>query len=127
MDRSGHRTIKPPDQAKSKLIWGENLSLSSKDLRRDYSAISRTPRYAASEEDEGLRAKVKASVLSLRSSFVSGELDMDGIKFHNLCLKEMEKINNDRPNGSPDRAAFLKGCMYDIADRCLLRFERPSL
>src|ERR1035437_948302 len=99
----------------------------AKDLRRDYSAISRTPRYAASEEDEGLRAKVKASVLSLRSSFVSGELDMDGIKFHNLCLKEMEKINNDRPNGSPDRAAFLKGCMYDIADRCLLRFERPSL
>jgi hypothetical protein len=29
MDRSGHGTIKPPDQAKSTLIWGENLSLSS--------------------------------------------------------------------------------------------------
>ena len=29
LDRSGHRTIKPPDQAKSTLIWPENLSLTS--------------------------------------------------------------------------------------------------
>jgi Flp pilus assembly protein TadD len=29
MDRSGHRTIKPPDQAKSRLNGPENLSLSS--------------------------------------------------------------------------------------------------
>jgi len=28
MDRFGHRTIKPPDQAKSKLNRQENLSLS---------------------------------------------------------------------------------------------------
>lgn len=111
---------------KRALLPDELIEL-AKDLRRDYSAVSRTPRYAASDEDEGLRAKVKARIQSLRSSFVSGELDMDGVGFHNLCLKEMEKINSDRPDGSPDRAAFLKGCMYDIADRCLLRFERPSL
>jgi hypothetical protein len=29
MDRSGHRTIKPPDHANSKMIWPENLALSS--------------------------------------------------------------------------------------------------
>jgi hypothetical protein len=29
MDRSGHRTIKPPDQAKSRLNGLENLALSS--------------------------------------------------------------------------------------------------
>jgi hypothetical protein len=31
MDRSGHRTIKPPDQAKSRLNGLENLALSSVD------------------------------------------------------------------------------------------------
>ncbi len=97
----------------------------AKELRRDYSAISRTSRYAESEEDERLRGQVKSTVQSLRSSFVSGELKLDGIAFHDLCLKEMDKINAGRPVGSVDRSAFLKGCMYDIADRCLLRFERP--
>jgi hypothetical protein len=34
MDRSGHRTIKPPDQAKSRLNGLENLALSSRELNK---------------------------------------------------------------------------------------------
>ena len=98
----------------------------AKDLRRDYAATSRTSRYSSSGDDDMLRARVKSTVQSLQSSLHSGDLNVDGKEFHALCLKRMDQINEDRPEGMPDRSAFLKGCMYDIADRCLLRFERSN-
>ena len=63
---------------------------------------------------------------SLQSSLHSGELNLNGKEFHTLCLTRMDQINEGLPEGTPDRSAFLKGCMYDIADRCLLRFERSN-
>lgn len=99
----------------------------AKELRRDYAAVSRTSKYSSSGEDETLRSTVKSTVQSLQSSLHSGELDLDGKEFHTLCLTRMDQINENRPEGMPDRSAFLKGCMYDIADRCLLRFERSNL
>jgi hypothetical protein len=104
----------------------ETMIRLAKELRRDYSSVSRISRYSPAEEDDGLRSRVKAKVQSLQSSLFSGDLDLNGVKFHDLCLKEMDQINKERPKGTPDRSAFLKGCMYDIADRCLLRFERAS-
>lgn len=98
----------------------------AKELRRDYAAVSRTSKYSSSGDDETLRSKVKSTVQSLQSSLHSGELNLNGTQFHSLCLTRMEQINESRPEGAPDRAAFLKGCMYDIADRCLLRFERSN-
>jgi hypothetical protein len=95
----------------------------AKELRRDYAAVSRTSKYSSTGEDETLRSRVKSTVQSLQSSLHSGELDLNGKEFHALCLARMDQINEDRPEGMPDRSAFLKGCMYDIADRCLLRFE----
>jgi len=98
----------------------------AKELRRDYAAVSRTSKYSSSGDDETLRSKVKSTVQSLQSSLHSGELNLNGTEFHSLCLTRMEQINESRPEGAPDRTAFLKGCMYDIADRCLLRFERSN-
>ena len=98
----------------------------AKELRRDYAAVSWTSKYSSSGEDETLRSTVKATVQSLQSSLCSGELNLNGKEFHTLCLKRMDAINENRPEGTPDRSAFLKGCMYDIADRCLLRFERSN-
>ena len=98
----------------------------AKELRRDYAAISRTSKYNTSGDDETLRSKVKSTVQSLQSSLHSGELNLNGTEFHSLCLTRMEQINESRPEGAPDRSAFLKGCMYDIADRCLLRVERSN-
>ena len=96
------------------------------DMRRDYATIARTSRYMEPEEVEHSQSQVKSEVLSLRARFVAGKLDLDGAGFHSLCLDRMDALNAARPTGSKDRSAFLKGCMYDIADRCLLRFERPS-
>jgi hypothetical protein len=98
----------------------------AKELRRDYAAASRTSKYSSSGRDEILRSRVKATVQSLQSSLHSGELNLNGKEFHTLCLTRMDQINENRPKGTPDQSAFLKGCMYDIADRCLLRFERSN-
>jgi hypothetical protein len=104
----------------------ETMIQLAKELRRDYSSVCRTSRYSPADDDDSLRSRVKAKVQSLQSSLLSGDLNLNGVKFHDLCLKEMDQINKERPEGTPDRSAFLKGCMYDITDRCLLRFERPT-
>lgn len=94
------------------------------ELRREYSRNLRTPRYADAEDTQDLLNRVRAEALSLRSRYVAGQIDVDAPTFHSLCLDCMDEINSERSDGEPDRSPFLKGCMYDIADRCLLRFER---
>jgi hypothetical protein len=90
----------------------------AKELRRDYSSVSRISRYSPPEDEDELRSKVKGKVQSLQSFLICGELSADGVQFHDLCLKAMDEINSEWLPGTPDRAAFLKGCMYDIADTC---------
>ena len=96
------------------------------DMRRCYGAESRTSRYLEAEEGERLQSRVKSEVMSLRARFVADQIDLDGAGFHSLCLERMDAVNAERDRGTADRSAFLKGCMYDIADRCLLRFARPG-
>ena len=95
------------------------------ELRRGYAATSRTPRYLESDDGERLQGRVKSEVMSLRARLISGQLDLDGAGFHSLCVDRMDAVNAERDASAEDRAAFLKGCMYDIADRCMLRFRRP--
>jgi hypothetical protein len=96
------------------------------DMRRDYAAASRTSRYLEPKEAERLQSRVKSEVMSLRARFAAGQLDLDGTEFHSLCLDRMDAVNADRGSAVENRSAFLKGCLYDIADRCLLRFARPT-
>jgi hypothetical protein len=96
------------------------------ELRRDYAAAVRTSRYIEPEEGARLQSRVKAEVMALRANFIAGRLSLDASGFHALCLDRMDAVNAERPEGSEDRSAFLQGCVYDIADRCLLRFERPA-
>jgi hypothetical protein len=96
------------------------------ELRRQYGKNLRTPRYADMEDTEDLLSRVSAEVLSLRSRYVAGQLDIDAPMFHTMCLDRMDAINDERPKGAPDRSSLVKGCLYDIADRCLLRFERMA-
>jgi hypothetical protein len=93
------------------------------DLRRGYADVARTPRYMASDEVHTMQLNVKTAIATLRARFVAGELDVDARGFHALCLQLMDEIAAEESTSRSD-SAFLKGCMYDIADRCLLRFER---
>ena len=96
------------------------------DMRREYARVARTSHYMEPEEVVRLQSRVKSEVMSLRARFVSGQSGLDGVGFHALCVERMDTVNGERSAGSQDRSAFLKGCMYDIADRCLLRFSRPE-
>lgn len=96
------------------------------DLRRRYTKHLRTPRYTDDDNTEELQNRVRAEVISLRSRYTAGQLEVDSPTFHAMCLDRMDVINSERPAGEPDRSSFLKGCLYEIADRCLLRFDRMA-
>ena len=94
------------------------------ELRRGYAATLRTSQYMRGDEREQLQNRVRSEIVSLRSRLIADQLDLDGASFHALCVERMDAINAE--HGGEDRSAFLKGCMYDIADRCLLRFTRAA-
>jgi hypothetical protein len=95
------------------------------ELRRDYASEIRTPRFLDLDESARLQSRVKAELASLRARFVAGQISVDGAAYHALCLNRMDAVNVEHSVGTQDRSAFLKGCMYDITDRCLHRFARP--
>lgn len=96
------------------------------DLRLGYAAKVRAAKYMEPEEAEDLQARVKSAAQVLGAKLEAGMLDMTGSQFHAHCLEKMESLNATRPVQEADRTAFLQGCLYDIADRCLLRFDRSA-
>jgi hypothetical protein len=97
------------------------------EMRLDYARAVRTSRYMQQDEASQLQGRVKSEVQTLSAKRAAGTLDLDGPAFHALCIDRMDAINASLPPDQGDRSAFLKGCMYDIADRCLLRFDRTGL
>ncbi len=95
------------------------------DLRRRYSAAVRTSRYMEDDQIERLQLLVQSKMASLRGAYVAGEIDPSGQGFHALCLKALDEVSQVETVEGTDAAGFLKGCMYDITDRCLHRFARP--
>lgn len=96
------------------------------EMRLDYSAAARTSRYMEPEDWYRLQGRVKSEVASLRARLVSGQLDLAPAEFHALCLERMDVPSTIGAVAGEEYSAIRKGCMYDIADRCLLRFTRPS-
>lgn len=96
------------------------------ELRRDYAQMMRTPRYMSENDVQAMQRRVKSELATLRAGQMAGELSADGATFHSLCLQKMDAINQNSSNSVDDQSAFLKGCMYDIADRCLHRFTRQE-
>lgn len=96
------------------------------DLRLSYSKLVRTSRYMTTKNAEKLQLRVKSELASLQARMMAGRLQLDGQGFHLLCLERMDAINSERSRDIEDQSAYLKGCMYDITDRCLHRFSRPA-
>ncbi|MFQ6310102.1 dsDNA nuclease domain-containing protein [Lysobacter capsici] len=96
------------------------------EMRRLYAAEARAPRYMEPNAVEAMQWRVKSKIASLQSKHDAGELDdLNDAQFHDLCLSSVDGLSNSLVSGI-DETAFLKGCMYDIADRCLLRFKREK-
>lgn len=95
------------------------------DLRLSYAKVVRTSRYMTTKNADKLQFRVKSELASLRARMMSGQLQLNGQGFHLLCLERMDVINSERGSDTDDQSGFLKGCMYDITDRCLHRFSKP--
>jgi len=104
---------------------GDEIIALAVDLRRAYSAAVRASHYMVDRDGPHLQGRVKSELMGLRAQYAAGQIDTNGVAFHALCLDRLEAINRERPQGTDHQAAFLQGCMYDIADRCLHRFARP--
>jgi hypothetical protein len=101
------------------------------EMRLAYAAEARTPRYLESGQVNHLQNLVKSEIMLLRTQFLAGKFDMDGVKlngigFHGRCVERLYNIGIEFGSGSENYSAFMKGCMYDIVDRCSLKFERPE-
>jgi hypothetical protein len=107
-------------------VLADDQILMAIELRRDYSQVVRTSRYMDDDLAKRLQSRVKAELTALRARFVAGQEPLDSAGFHLLCIERMNLINSELPPSADDRSAFLIGCMYDITDRCLHRFERPT-
>ena len=103
---------------------GEDQVLMAVELRRDYAKTVRTSRYMESTSAQRLQSRVKSELASLRARFVAGQIPPDPVAFHSLCIHRMNVINSERSDDTEDQSAFLIGCMYDIADRCLHQFTK---
>jgi hypothetical protein len=107
-------------------VLGDDQIRMAVELRRDYAKIVRTSRYMEDDLARRQQSRVKSELASLRARFVAGQIPIDPAAFHALCVERMNALNLERPEGTEDQSAFLLGCMYDVADRCLHQFARPS-
>jgi hypothetical protein len=96
-------------------------------LRRSYIQERYTPRYMQQEEAAQTSLRVRSEIATLQSLRAAGQIRLSGAEFHHRCFEVLDSVNRDLVSrGAEDRAAFLRGCMYDMADRCQLRFLEPS-
>lgn len=89
-----------------------------------YSAAARTPRYMEDDRGERLSDVLHAELTHLQSKYVKGDGATNPVDFHDACLDEVKRVSAGRLSDGEDQR-FLQGLMYDIADRCLLDFNRP--
>jgi Cap4 dsDNA endonuclease len=96
------------------------------ELRREYASTVRTRKYMPDYEQKALQQNVRAELVQLQSRLFAGDLSLDGKNFHLKCLNTIDGLDVARKPGTVSRKGFMIGCMYDITDRCLHRFNRNS-
>lgn len=100
----------------------EQILLAS-ELRRDYAMEVRAQQYMSRDEVDELQKSVRAELMVLGSKYVAGDLQLSPSQFHAKCIDAVTQIAMSSGGGSSTKA-FLMGCMYDIVDRCLHRFNK---
>lgn len=104
----------------------QSLIQHASELRREFSTEARLPRYMEPNLANTLKSRVSSEILSLQAEVeAKGDVGVTGAQFHDMCIKRIDMMVATIPSGQ-EHAAFLKGGMYDIADRCLLRFVREG-
>jgi hypothetical protein len=95
-------------------------------MRLTYLGKLFTPRYSDPDQREELQNVIEAKMMRLRAKIDSGELEVDGQTFHNLCLSTVEEVHEELPKKNRPPLPNLYGFMYELADRCTHRFVRSK-
>lgn len=99
---------------------------SASSMRLTYLGKLFTPRYSDPDEREELQNEIDAKLMRLRAKIDSGEFEVDGQAFHNLCLSAVEEVHGQLRKKNRPPLPNLYGFMYELADRCTHRFVRAK-
>jgi hypothetical protein len=91
---------------------------------RQYRGEQLRPKYLALDDQRMIQGEVQAILQVLKSRLDNGDLPDDGVRFHGLCLEELNRLRSELPINPKPPMAFLQGFMYSIAGRCQHRFRR---
>ena len=91
--------------------------------RRRFAELRRNRGYLELDDPERMidRIGVRAAQLQMNADVL--DKAPTGQEFHQQCVDAVDAIANDFGD---DLQTFARGGLYDIADRCLHRFRRPS-
>jgi hypothetical protein len=84
------------------------------------------PQYLSLKDRTLAEAEVTAVLQENRTLLDAGKLTDNGVQFHARCLSALVKVRSTFQERSAPPLAFLQGCMYNLADRCLHRFLRAE-
>lgn len=99
----------------------EDEILTAIEQRKFYYEQTLNPQFLSLSDSKLAFAEVTATLQGLRSQLDCGTIQDNGVAFHSRCLAELRDLHERWENGPP--LAFLHGCMYDITNRCLHRFQ----
>ena len=85
-----------------------------------------TQKYLKLEDQRRVELEVQAVLHSLKADLDAGMLTDSGTQFHARCLTALETIRTEFPEGVRPSRAFVQGCMYGMADRCVHRFTKAT-
>lgn len=102
----------------------DNICLNvAKDQQRFYTKEKRAGRYFTTEQAEDVDQKVLDKLSLLRASLDSGKINLNGIQFHEHCLREVRQLQTANYLNTLN-PSYLTGCIYEITSRCRHRFTR---
>ena len=100
---------------------------SAEELRRSYLSRWIRPSYLERDVSRRWEDRVRAELVELRSRLDSGDINEDGVKFHNRTLAALEEVRGEAAREKELPKDFFQGCMYYITDLCQHRFLRAKV
>jgi Cap4 dsDNA endonuclease len=97
----------------------------AKELRWAYRETSFNNDFCEPSDLKLMENEILARVQSLKTQRYKNAITLDGVSFHNLCLENIDDVlqsNRLRTKDIPEHLGY--GYLYEITDRCLIRFVK---
>lgn len=103
----------------------------ARELRLSYNAERRDNDFCEPKDLQAMEIEIKGKLSSLQRRQYTPRTEQPALDFYNACMEESVAIlNNQRfvdEDGVPKISSSLaEGYVYEVVDRCLLRFQNPT-